>query len=558
MAPTYTIDGVNATYNLGNASRFIRVQRNGLYSYVAIWDPPTVSPVTGETFSGPRPVAIHEAGGARRKASDFNFNSSTAGVFTDELGAYIVIVGVSLGGLDVPSSEEFDCKVHPESIEDSALAVMLLRGNRTNPAVCGSTFTFSSELRQWMMWTDSAGAWHGLLSQLVPVGEYAELADELSARGDGFRYSPDHRVGKFYYFEGQNRISTRVGYRTDDALDGLGAALPSTYTVNGATAAGATSVPITGDTVQLFFGNWLQITTTTSYVTTASHTTGSSAVKSLSVSSDTDPIPQGAFIVVSDGVDDHEALVTADYAGGSGNVSVQWTTAADVDTINAGTTVRVRYTYAVKSHYWGGAGSVSVFPVVQHPIANATEVVVLHPAQEALGIDRHAWGNGYVYRSSDDFVWASDDDTGRGFPLERKRQADVDYLVHDGNPNVQTLSLLIVAPSTACMKRVDTLSGERSFWYGYPKEPTGNTRAEVEAYVEPWNSDLHDESDAMSLAYQWYLQGGDVEIYAGDRRSNPSGTVAELPFLKGRRAAASDAVVKAWAQSSNRRGGSIL
>lgn len=555
--PTYTVDGTNATYNLGNASRFLRVKRDGLYLLVAIWDPPTVSPVTGETFSGPRPIAIHEAGGARRLAPDFAFNSSTAAMFTDELGAYVVIVGVSIGGLDFPSSEEFDCKVHPESIEDSALAIMLLRGNTDNPDVCGDTFTISEELRQWMMWTDSAGAWHSMLTQLTPVGEFAELADAMAARGDGFRYSHDHRVGKFYYFEGQNRISTRCAYRTDDALDGLGAALPSTYTVNGATAAGATTIPITGDTVQLFRGNWIQVTTATSYVTTADHTTGTSSVKSLPVSSDADAIPQGAFIVVSDGVDDHEALVTADYAGGTGSISVQWTTAADVDVIPSGTAVFVRYTYAVKTHYWGGAGSVAVFPAVQHPIANATEVVVQHPAQEALGVDRHSWSNGYVYRSSDNWVWESDDDTGRGFPMERKRQADVDYLVHDQNPNVQTLALLIVSPATACMKRVDTLSGERSFWYGYPKEPTGNTRADVDGYVEPWNSDLHDEADAMSLAYQWYLLGGDVEIYAGDRRSNPSGTATDLPFLKGRRSAASDSTVKAWAINEDRRGGSF-
>ena len=540
------------------ASRIVRYKADGVECELAIFDPPSVSPVDGTVFTGARPVAIHEAGGARRKRPDYNIGSSaTAQMFNDELGAYVVIAGVTQGGLDDGDSEEFEMLNAPESVIESALVVMFLKGNATDPRVCGDTFTMQTSSRYYCHWGDSSGAWHGMMAQLVPAGDFAYLASEAAQRGSDYKYHPDHTVSFLYEFEPQNRISNFCESVVDTAAATVGDADfggEGTYVVDSDAAAGATTVALSGDTAKLYRANRLRIDTETTYLTNGSIADGANSIP---VDTGTAAIPVGCYIKF-DTTDSNWHLVSEDYAGGAGNIRIVGD-AVDSDTpgtpIPDNTMIHVRFTYAVTADFT--SGSVSIKPSVQYPItASSSAVAIERIAGEALGIDEKSWaGGGYGFTGNSGFVWRSDHHSGRGFPLARKRQMDVDYMVRSDNPRAKEINLLIVAPASTTILRSDILTGERSFWINRNLEIEGLSVAE---YVDPTYVDLHDGANSSLLARKLYLLGNqNVTIYVGTRFDNPLGTSEDIPELAGRYSTFSNAILKAYLTNANRQGGSF-
>lgn len=531
-------------YDETTASRIVRFHPDWLYAELAIFDPPA-------SFAGtPRPWYLFESGGARQARRDFRIGSSETspgvhsvpGMITEELGGYVVVISTPPGGLDFEAAEEPGQQYAPECRLAAALGPMFLRGNATNPAVCGPTHTFSTLRRHSAAAGTSAGVWSQLGAQMLPAGEFGDLAAAIAARGDGrYRYDPDHTVGHFYGAIGQNALDFFGEY--------VAVAGDTTY-VAGATAAGASAIAVSGDSVELRRHNRLTITTTTSYTVNGAQNTGTNA---LAVTGSSTPIPTGAFVrLVATDLQTYEFIVGADFAGGTGTIDARdWGPAGSV-TIASGTALEVRVEYAVRVDYAGGSGSVQVWPTVQFPIAAASAVVLQHFNAESYG--EHSWAVGYCGTASMGRVWRSDHSSGRGVPSAEKYDASVDRFAVASNPRAFDLNLLLSGGYGGGLQRVDIVTGERSFW----------TRRNVArpAAALPEDIDLHDTGDMASLAHQLYLlrlarslNTAGVHAYLGNRRDNPLGTAAAVPWLKGRGASFDAQVLKTFLTDPARYGG---
>lgn len=539
-----------ANYDETTASRIVRWHPSKPYAEVAIWDPPA-------SFAGtPRPVYVFKSGGARQAKRDFRIGSAetspgvhtVAGMMTNELGAFVCVYATPPGGIDFEAAEELGQEYAPECRLSDAMPLMFLRGNTTNPTVVGSTHTMQTATRYWCGAGTSAGVFDNLGAQMVPPGDFREAVDADAQRGHGqFRYHWDHRVGHFIGAIGQSELHTFCEYVVDDA----GA---STY-VTGAASAGASTIPLSGDTILLYRANRLSITTTTSYVTTGTMTVGGTS--SFTVSGSSTSIPAGAFVqITASDLNDYEFLVGADYAGGVGAIDARdWTDTLPAVDIPAGTAVRIRYEYAVTADYAGGSGSVGVWPTVQFPIASSSPVELMHMTGEGYGAD--SWAVAYTGTKSMGRVWRSDDASGLGVPLMEKYDASIGPLVVASNPRAYELNLMISGAYSEELQRVDSLTHERSFWA---------RRSSVPAIL-PEHISLHASGDMAYLMHKLYvlraarsINVAGLAAYLGSRRDNPTGTGVEpanQPYLLGRNSSYSAAVVKAFLTDGARFGGAF-
>lgn len=544
------------TYDETTASRIVRWHPSKLHAELAVFDPPA-------SFAGtPRPVYVFEVGGARQARRDLSIGSSEIspgvhslpGMFTEELGAYVVVVSTPPGGIDFPAAEEPGQEYSPECRLSSALAKMFLRANAANPAVVGNVHTISPLRRHWIAAGVSAAVWSQLGSEMIPAGDLAELADAEAARGNGrFRYHPDHTCGYFFGSIGQNRLSSFCEYVTDPALAGG----PSTYVTTGTNNAGASALTIGGDSAQLKRANRIVVTTSTSYTVNGAQSTGTTA---LAVQGSATPIPQGARVRLTANVSGtptaYEFLVASDFAGGSGVLDARNWSSGTVGTIANGAPVSITLEFAVAVDFAGGAGSVSVWPSIGFPILAGSSVEVRYPVGAAYGV--HSWAVGYCGTASMGRVWRSDDPSGRGVPMGEKRDADVDRFVRANNPRVYELNIQLNGGPSDSLQRVDSLTHPRSFWL----------RRNVATPVPlPDHIDLHDEGDMLHILHQLYVlrlaaarNVAGLSAYVGGRESNPTGTgvvPANQPYLLGRHADHNPQVLKAWLQDPARYGGAF-
>lgn len=527
-------------YTRATASRIVRYRPDSMFTDAAIWDPPD-----DPSFPGARPVFLFEQGGARQKRGDLGLGSSesspgvhtVAGMMTNELGAYVIVLGTPPGGIDFEAAELTEMEFAPDCWGTAALGRMFLRANADNPAVCGSTRTMQRARRYWCAGGESAGVWNQLGCELTPIGDFDALVDRMVAIGQGrFRYDHDHTCGHFFGYNGQNRLSSFGEYVVTTTGD-------TTYVSNGTNNAGASTLGVTGEALGLKRHNRISVVTTTSYTTTGSQTAGTNA---LAVTGSSTPIPAGCFVTLIAGGNPYEAIVGADFAGGTGSIDLrQWN--AGSDTITAGTAIQVRQEFAVTADYGGGTGSVGVWPTIQFPIAAASAIVLLHPAGE--GYLEHSWAVGYGGTASLGRVWRSDHSSGRGIPLEEKRTWDVDSLAVASNPRCKELNLYLASAFGDTLQRVDSLTHERSFWL----RRNVATLAPLAEYI-----DLHDEGNIAHLLHQLYVLGNvNCVGYLGDRRSNVNVTNGAQPWLLGRAVTNDPQVLKAYLTTSTRFGGAF-
>lgn len=545
------------SYDETTASRIVRWHASKLYGEAAIFDPPA-------SFAGtPRPVYVFRPGGARQARRDFRIGGSEttpgvhtlAGMMTEELGAYVVVLSTPPGGIDVAAAEEPGQEYAPESFLSTALAKAFLRANCTNPAVVGNVHTISPLRRHWCAGGTSAGFWEQLCSEMVPPGDFAELADAEAARGGGkFRYAPDHTCGHIIGAIGQNRLSGFCEYVVDPALAGGGS---STYVASGSNPAGQQTLNVSGDTVTLKRANRLVVATSSSYTINGAQSTGAI---SIAVQGSATPIPAGCRIRLTADVSgtptQFEFVVGADFAGGAGSIDARNWSPSDAGTIANGAAITVVQELAVTADFAGGGGAVSIWPSLQFPVAVGSTISVQHPAGEGYGV--HSWAVGYLGTASMGRVWRSDDAGGRGVPLAEKRDADADRLLRADNPRALELNVLALGAFGNGLQRVDTLTAERSFWM---------RRNVAVPTILPEHVDLHDTGDIAHWMHQAYLlrlaAGRNVAglaAYLGDRRDNPTGTgvvPANQPWLLGRNASFDPQVAKAWLTDPARFGGAF-
>ncbi len=540
-------------YDESTASRVVRWRRDSRYAVMAIWDPPG-------SFSGPRPVYIFEPGGARQARRDLGIGSAelgsigsgdwtVPGLMTNVLGAYVVCVSTPPGGLDFAAAEESDQEYAPECRASAAQAIMFLRGNYDNDAIVGGTHTIAPEPRYWCGGGVSAGCWNQLGAQMLPAGAFGELADVASARGGGFRYDHDHRVGHFLGAIGQNRLSSFCEYVLDPDLVGSG-----TYVTSGTVAVSASTIPVSGDTALLYRANRLYVRTSTSYTVASDTAVGSTSIP---ITGSATAIPSGCIgRVQAVDAEYYTFDVTADFAGGTASIDARNWGTSYTGNIPAGTALEIVQEFAVTADYAGGSGNVDVWPVVKFPIASASVVEVRDMSMSVYGAD--SWAVGYTGTKSMGRVWRTDDASGRGVPYQTKLDANVDRFVRADNPRCFELNLMLSGAAGQSLHRVDDLTGTQSFW----------TRRNVAPSVLlPEFIDLHDSADMAHLMHQIYLlrvaasrNVDGLHAYLADRLANPTGTglvPANQPWLKGRNASYTYSVVQSFLTDSSRFGGAF-
>jgi hypothetical protein len=530
MAPFY------ATYDLTTASRVVRFRGRGRYSLAAVWDPPP-------GFTGARGVGIRKHGGKRHNPRDFSLGANTtAQMFTDVFGAYVMAYDCDPGGLWRGDAEEVDCEFMDESAASDALFPMFLGAHYADPYLVGSTRTVDPARNRWCAFGESSGAHDVARSQFVPLGGFGDLAAAESVRGGRqFRYHPDHRCGHAYLFIPQNRISSFNAYTTDPALGAVGSMRATTWvakTTGGSNAAGANVLRLVGDTVQNLRCNRLRIVASAGATSTGSNLAGANV---LQVTGGFPALRVGTFLRYNLGAGDVEHNVTAAYAGGAGSLSIFPVLAADVP---PGTALQIRFDEAVTASAAAPGSSVtpvdvSVWPPLAITVPDGSPVELLHYFLEDYG--QNGWDSGY--RCSGNTGW-----TCATYPFEDKREADVDFLIDSGpNPRVAELNVMIGGSGGITLQRVDSLTDPRSWAVRHAGAPANL----------PERIDLHDECDAALLAHRLYLSGARVAAYLGTRETNPQGTDGSIPWLAGRNAQFSSSILAAFLSDPAARGGAF-
>lgn len=558
-------------YDESTASRVVRWRRDSRYAVMAIWDPPA-------SFTGPRPVYVFEPGGARQARRDLSMGAAETngigsgewtvpGLMTNIFGAYVVCVSTPPGGLDFEAAEECDQEYSPECRASAALAIMFLRANCANPDVVGTAVagrTISPEVRHWCGGGVSAGSWNQLGAQMYPVGSFSEMADGEAARGGGYKYDSDHRVGHFLGNIGQNRVSSFHEYVIDPALVGTG-----TYLMNGAAAIGAASLTVDGDTVPIKRGTRLILRIPTTYTVSTDAPIGNS---SLPIEGDTTAVPVNCRVEVTGTYEDpgdpmtpieatFTATVTSEYSGGSGNIDTRvWGALPDnEDGVEAleGEPITLLFQVVVTDDYAGGPGSIDIWPPLPIAIPDNAEIEI-NDITSFSTYGEFAWVGGYFGTASMQRVWRTDDASGRGVPMAEKIDGNVDRMVRADNPRVFELNLMLSGGPGQSMHRVDSLTTYDSFWERRNVDPS---------VVLPEYIDLHDAADAAHLAHQmWLLRDAaqvntdGIQAYLSDRTKNITGTgvvPANQPWLRGRFAAYAYTVVHAFLTDPNRYGGAF-
>jgi hypothetical protein len=225
-------------------------------------------------------------------------------------------------------------------------------------------------------------------------------------------------------------------------------------------------------------------------------------------------------------------------AAGSGTIAIDGDTAALYRANRIQYTVAsTTYTHAIKVDFAGGAGTVSVFPVVPVNIPDNTPIVFVHANAETYG--ELSWAQQYLFSAASGYVWRSDDASGDGFPMDIKVQADVDYMLDLTNPRVYEVSVFFNGADVDSLI-TSALTGEQSFLNNWtPGVPHY-------AYI-----DLHGAHQPFYFAWWLYEVAGntDVVVYCGDSTVNVNYGDPSVPWNKGRNGDFSPSVLKTYLQA---------
>ena len=519
--PTY------ATYDTTTASRVLRWRGRGRYHVAAVWDPPS-------GFTGARGVFLRKHGGKRHNPRDLSLGANTtAQMFTDTLGAFVIAYDCDPGGFWLGDAEEIDLEFADESPASDALFPMLVRAHCADPWLVGSTRTIDPAPARWAAGGESSGAFDSARAQLVALGGFGDLAARESVRGGRrFRFDPDHRVGHLFLYIGQNRLSSFNEYTTATA----GASTFVSKTSGGSNQAGASTLRLVGDTIDLRRANRLRIRASSGATATGS----SSGSATLAVSSSFPALRTGTYIVYDLGAGPVELNVVADYAGGAGSVSIF---PSLVENIPGATALQIRFDQAVTSDVAAPATSatpvdVPTWPPLAVTIPDASSVELLHFYE---GYGPASWASAYLFSGNSGYTW-------RTFPFDQKREADVDLLLdHAPNPRLRELNVALAGPFGNSLQRLDSLTDPRSFWVRHAGAPA----------ILPERMDLHDTGDMAVLAHKLYQGGARVLGYLGGREDNPGGTSGAVPWLGGRNGAFSSAILAAFLTDPSALGGAF-
>jgi hypothetical protein len=193
------------------------------------------------------------------------------------------------------------------------------------------------------------------------------------------------------------------------------------------------------------------------------------------------------------------------------------------------------YTYAVTADYAGGPGSVSIFPLVKANIPDNTPVVFVHEAVETYG--KLGWASQYLFSAASGYVWRSDDPD--GFPMEVKRQADVDLMLDVTNPRVHDIHVIFNGADVFGLI-TSALVGEQSFLETW--DP---------GFAHPAKIDLHGGHEAFYVAYWLWIVAGNTTgaMYVGSAAVNVNVGDPSVPWNTGLHGAYDSNVAKLFFQN---------
>jgi hypothetical protein len=405
-----------------------------------------------------RNAVFYTHGGAETNWEDLELNNPTYLTLVNELDVVLISYDVSPGWFRLETGEDANSRdVFDKQLEHAAAIAWF----RTHLGYTGNDYLPSG---MWIT-TDpdfsmhaggSSGGYDALRCQFAPDGSLPYSRSMVVTGDQRFSRSQGHTCNFVFASISQVTLSQFCEYVIDPALDGV----DGTYSTNGSTAIGASTIAIDGDTALLYRANRISV--------------------------------------------------------------------------NVGGT---DYVFAITANYAGGAGSISVFPTSPVIIPDNTPVVFQHPNGEPYGA--LSWAQQYLFSSACGYIWRSDDSSGDGFPIEIKRQADVDYLFDLTNPRVHEVRVMFNGSSGSDLY-TSALSGEKSFLLNWtPGEPNAV------------HIDLHADFQAFYAAYWLYEVAGNTatQLYVGNTTSNVNPGDPSVPWNKGRNSDFSAAILKAWLQS---------
>lgn len=517
MADFVTLTRATATY-VGEWSR------DGEHCSFAVWCK------DGATNPTERTCTFYTHGGAETNWEDIELG--TNGVYlmlVNELDSIVVSYDVSPGWFQLEGGEGSASRdVFTKQLEHAA-AISYIRTLLSNPdnGLLGGAW-MSADPDDALHAGTSSGGYDVLRCQLMPDGSLPYSRDRVVTGDARFARAASHLCNNVLANIAQGPLSQFHEY----VVETSGA---TTYLVNGLVSTGEVSIPIDGDTVELHRGNRVVVDTATSYVSSGTQTTNTAA---LAVASETRAIPRGCYVVVNLSGTDYTALVEVNYAGGAGSIVTRDWSSGSAISIPNGTPIRIRQEFAVEADSGDSPSEIVVGPSVKYPILDNSIVELQQYAPAAFGAK--AWAQQYFFSSAAGYVWRSDDSSGNGFPMEIKRQADVDYMLDVSNPRVHELHCVLTGGYGTTLMTTE-LTGEESFL----------TRHEP-GITDPWYIDLHDECAANAyLAWWLYTVAGNTNtaFYAGNRRSNINPGDVSVPWNLGRNSDFNPSVLKARLQA---------
>lgn len=492
--------------------------RNGEYCRFDVWAKDPDATV--------RKVDYYGHGGAETNWEDTELNTNANRLMlVNELNAAVIGYDVSPGFFQLESGEDFNSRdVFHKQLEHVA-AISRIRTMLSVAGTLPNGMTVTTNPALSMQSGESSGGYDAMRAQFLPARAIPTSLRRAINPDARFGRDQNHLCNIVLANIAQGPLSQFCEYVTSTSGD-------TTYLSNGTNSAGATTLVVDGDSAQLYRANRIAVSFATFYVSSGV----ASGATLIPVSGDARALKRGDWITFVVAATTYEHQIQDDYAGGSGSIKVQ--TSISV-TIPASTAIGYRQELVVKADH-SGSGSISVYPSLTLAVPDNTPIVLLHAAAgETYGAK--SWAQQYLFSSSSDYVWRSDDASGRGFPMDVKRLADVDYLFDLANPRVHQVNLILTGASANSLVTSD-LTGERSFLSAANFTP-GVPAAHF--------IDLHSEHQAFWIAY-WLRMVAfnmNVALYAGNKVTNANSGDVSVPWNLGTNADFSSAVLKAYLQA---------
>jgi hypothetical protein len=374
----------------------------------------------------------------------------------------------------------------------------------------------------------SSGGYDVLRTQLMPEGTIQVPRDRI-VRGDArFARCFDHYCDDLLLSQPQGPLSQFHEY----VVSTSGSTTYQADTSGGANVTGATSIKVKSDAVNaLYRANRVSWTFASGYLATGTNNIGQGT---LNVNTGSAALKRGDFVVFTVASVGYQVQLDSDYVGGVGAIALLGTLPV---TVPPGTAISYRQEVALTQDHAAGAGTVTISPSISLTIPDNTAIVLEHPVGEAYGV--WSWAQQYLFSKVSGYVWRSDDASGNGFPIDVKRQADVDYMLDLTNQRVYDINAMFIGPAADHLV-TSALTGERSFLTRH-----------TPGVVDPTYIDLHSERTSFYLAWWLYTQAQNTntQLYAGNAASNVNPGDVSVPWNKGRNGSFNPTVFRAYLQA---------